>query len=77
MKQQDTTWKPHGFWKTPHETTVCGVLLFPVVSNQNDQSLKAHNFYNNGPIFNPLKVLESSWSPLSVCAVQCGFYAWK
>ena len=31
---------------------------------KNDQSLNACNFLNNGPIFNPKKVLESSWSPL-------------
>ena len=26
--------------------------------------MNACNFLNNGPIFNPKKVLESSWSPL-------------
>ena len=33
--------------------------------SKNDKSLKACNFLNNAPIFNPEKVLESSWSPLS------------
>ena len=32
---------------------------------KNDQFLNACNFLNNGPIFNPKKVLESSWSFLS------------
>ena len=33
--------------------------------SKNYQSLKAYNFLNNGPNYNPEKVLESSWSPLS------------
>ena len=42
------------------------------------QSLKAHNFLNNGPIFNPQKVLESSWSSLSFGTVFMSFpRKWK
>ena len=37
------------------------MALFPF---PNYQSLKAHNFLNNGLIFNLWKVLESAWSPL-------------
>ena len=34
-------------------------------TSRNDKSLTACNFLNNGPIFNPQKVLESPWTPLS------------
>ena len=37
-------------------------------STQN-RTLFAHNFLNNGPIFNPLALLELSQSTLSSCAV--------
>ena len=43
--------------------------MVSVVSVKKCQSLKVCNFLNNGPIFNPQKVLESSWSPLSACSV--------
>ena len=33
----------------------------------------ACNFLNNGPIFNPIELLELSQSPLSFCGVYMGF----
>ena len=49
-----TMWTPHGFHvdtKTPS-----------YVTSKNYQCLNACNFLNNGLIFNPQKVLKSSWS---------------
>ena len=58
-----TMWTPHGL----HVDTKTRSYITSVAirSRKNYQSLNACNFLNNGPIFNPQKVLESSWSPLS------------
>ena len=34
----------------------------------------ASNFLNNGPIFNPIRLLESSQCPLSLCGVKSCVY---
>ena len=52
-------------------------MLFCVESfDTHDIFLFAYNFFNNGPIFNPIKLLELSQSPLASYGILClcGFY---
>ena len=68
-------WTPCGFQV---DTTSFPDHFSCLIKSKTYQSLKAHNFLNNGLIFNPQKVLESSWSPLSIGTVFMSFpHQWK
>ena len=68
------TWTPCGFYV---DTTWFPCDWFSIISTSFQLLIEVEklpifetcNFLNNGPIFNPRKVLESSWSPLSACGV--------
>ena len=77
QKVLESSWSPLSVGDSVHKTNSLAHLVSPwsltrigLWTPPSPLSLKACNFLNNGPIFNPQKVLESSWSPLSAGGVQ-------